>query len=348
MLAGEMTAPRANIYAVAERAGVSIATVSRVQRGVGPVSTETRERVEQAIEELGYSPDPTGRALAGQRLDAMGIVFPDLAGPYYSAVLLGAEAASVAAGSSLLILATHGRPQAAELAHVLSSRVDGLVVMGRTVDDETVRALATRLPLVLLAREPVGDIPTVRSMSREPARRLTEHLIEVHGHQRLAFIGDPGSSPDAEDRWQGFQDAHRALEVPVPPAAFAAPIDERGGREGAGAALDRHQPTALVCASDEVAIGAYAALDERGLCPGQDIAVTGWDDIQLARFVTPALTTVRQPMDELGRTAAELLFRLVDGVPARSQTLPNELVIRASCGCVPPRTTHREVVENDS
>ena len=115
-----MTAPRANIYAVAERAGVSIATVSRVQRGVGPVSTETRERVEQAIDELGYSPDPTGRALAGQRLDAMGIVFPDLAGPYYSSVLLGAEAASVTAGSSLLILATHGRPRAEEL--ILSGR----------------------------------------------------------------------------------------------------------------------------------------------------------------------------------------------------------------------------------
>ena len=151
-----MTAPRANIYAVAERAGVSIATVSRVQRGVGPVSTETRERVEQAIDELGYSPDPTGRALAGQRLDAMGIVFPDLAGPYYSSVLLGAEAASVAAGSSLLILATHGRPRAEELARELSARVDGLIVMGRTISDEAVRALGARVPLVLLARERRG------------------------------------------------------------------------------------------------------------------------------------------------------------------------------------------------
>src|ERR1700754_2197292 len=243
-----MTAPRANIYAVAERAGVSIATVSRVQRGVGPVSTETRERVELAIDELGYSPSPPGRALAGQRLDAMGIVFPDLAGPYYSAVLLGAEEASVAAGSSLLILATHGRPQASELVRELSSRVDGLVIMGRTIDDETVRELTTRVPLVLLARGPVDRIPTVRSEGRDPARRLTEHLIEVHGHRHLAFVGDPAASPDAEDRWQGFQDAHRALDVPAPPAAFAAALDEGGGREGAGWALDSHpQPTALVC-----------------------------------------------------------------------------------------------------
>jgi LacI family transcriptional regulator len=342
--AREMTAPRANIYAVAERAGVSIATVSRVQRGIGPVSTEMRERVEQAIEELGYSPSPTGRALAGQRLDAIGIVFPDLAGPYYSAVLLGAEAASVAAGSSLLILATHGRPQAEALARDLSAKVDGLIVMGRTVSDEAVRALAARVPLVLLAREPVGELPTVRSANREPARRLVAHLIEVHGHTRLSFVGDPGASPDAEDRWQGFLDAHRALGVPAPPAAFAAPFDEHGGRAAAGTALDREpSPTALVCASDEVAIGAYAAVHERGLRPGRDIAVTGWDDIQLARFVTPPLTTVRQPMDQLGRIAAELLAQRVAGEPAESRTLPSDLVVRASCGCTPP--TDREVVQ---
>jgi LacI family transcriptional regulator len=341
-----MTAPRANIYAVAERAGVSIATVSRVQRGVGPVSTETRERVEQAIDELGYSPDPTGRALAGQRLDAMGIVFPDLAGPYYSSVLLGAEAASVTAGSSLLILATHGRPRAEELARELSARVDGLIVMGRTISDEAVRALGARVPLVLLAREPVEELPTVRSANREPAQRLVAHLLEVHGHERLSFIGDPAASPDAEDRWQGFLDAHRAQGVPAPPAAFAAPFHEHGGREAAGAALDsKDRPTALVCASDEVAIGAYHAVTERGLRPGSDIAVTGWDDIQLARFVTPALTTVRQPMDRLGRVAAELLVQRVAGAPVESRTLPSHVVIRASCGCREQSSTTREVVQ---
>jgi len=339
-----MTAPRANIYAVAERAGVSIATVSRVQRGVGPVSTETRARVEQAIDELGYRPDPTGRALAGQPLDAMGIVFPDLAGPYYSAVLLGAEAASVEAGSSLLILATHGRPRAGELARELSARVDGLIVMGRTVDDATVRALAAQVPLVLLAREAVDDLPTVRSANREPAQRLVTHLVDVHGHARLSFIGDPDASLDAEDRWQGFLDAHRALGVPAPPAAFTSPFHEKGGREAAGAALDTYGPTALVCASDEVAIGAYGALRERGVRPGIDVAVTGWDDIQLAHFVAPALTTVRQPMERMGRLAAELLTQRVAGEPAESQTLASVEVIRASCGCEMSPTT-RDVVQ---
>jgi LacI family transcriptional regulator len=121
--------------------------------------------------------------------------------------------------------------------------------------------------------------------------------------------------------------------VPAPPAPFAAPLDEHGGREGAGRALDTDGPTALVCASDEVALGAYHAITERGRRPGIDIAVTGFDDIQLARFVTPALTTVRQPMGRLGRTAAQLLFQRVAGQSTASLTLPSQLVIRASCGC---------------
>ena len=172
------------------------------------------------------------------------------------------------------------------------------------------------------------------------------HLLVAHGHERLSFIGDPGASSDAEDRWQGFLDAHRAQGVPAPPAAFAAPFHEHGGREAAGAALDQApRPTALVCASDEVALGAYQAVSDRGLRPGTDIAVTGWDDIQLARFVAPSLTTVRQPMTQLGEAAAALLAQRVAGAHAESLTLPSDVVIRASCGCAEQPPTTREVVQ---
>ena len=124
-----------------------------------------------------------------------------------------------------------------------------------------------RVPLVLLAREPVDELPTVRSENREPAQPAREHLLEVHGHERLSFIGDPGASPDAEDRWQGFLDAHRAQDVPAPPAAFAAPFHEHGGREAAGAALDQTvEPTALVCASDEVAHRRLPGASPTGAC----------------------------------------------------------------------------------
>ena len=202
-----MTTVRANIYAVADRAGVSIATVSRVQRGIGPVSAETRERVLRAIEELRYTPSGSGRALATQRAGAMGIVFPDLSGPYYSEVILGVEEEMVAAGQSLFILGTHGRDRCAELVLDLMSRVDGLIIMGRTVSDEVVRALeGGRVPLALLARPPVDGIPSVRAESLQPAMELTEHLL-AHGHEHLAFIGDPASSSDAEERWRGFAQA---------------------------------------------------------------------------------------------------------------------------------------------
>jgi LacI family transcriptional regulator len=334
-----MTNARANIYAVAARAGVSIATVSRVQRGVGPVSAETRRRVLRAIEELRYMPSGSGRALANRRHGAMGIVFPDLSGPYYSEVILGVEGAMVAAGQSLFILGTYDREHGAELVLDLMSRVDGLIVMGRTVSDETVRALeGARVPLVLLARPPVDEIPAVRAESVQPAETLTRHLLE-HGHSRLAFVGDPASSPDAEERWRGYVQAHDGaggLEAP-----FAAAFGEAAGRKAAGEALAAGA-TALVCASDEIALGAYGAARARKLQVPQDIAITGWDDIQLARFVSPTLTTVRQPMRELGATAARLLFERCAGRLPDSVVLASDVVIRASCGCEPHGDTQEE------
>ena len=313
-----MTAPRANIYAVAERAGVSIATVSRVQRGVGPVSTETRERVEQAIDELGYSPDPTGRALAGQRLDAMGIVFPDLAGPYYSSVLLGAEAASVAAGSSLLILATHGRPRAEELARELSARVDGLIVMGRTVSDEAVRALGARVPLVLLARD-ARRRSADRSQRRIASRRAGScaHLLEstATSASPSSAIRAPRRTPKTAGR--GSWTRIDAQGVPAPPAAFAAPFHEHGGREAAGAALDQApRPTALVCASDEIALGAYSAAQRPGPAP-RDRHRRNRVGRHPARALRLTCLDHRPAADDAARrTAAELLAQRVAGAPA--------------------------------
>jgi LacI family transcriptional regulator len=334
-----VTTVRANIYAVADRAGVSIATVSRVQRGIGPVSAETRERVLRAIEELKYTPSGSGRALATQRHGAMGIVFPDLSGPYYSEVILGVEAEMVAAGQGLFILGTHGRDKCAELVLDLMSRVDGLIIMGRTVSDEIVRALeGGRTPIALLARPPVDDIPSVRSENLTPAVTLADHLSE-HGYTRLAFVGDPASSPDAEERWRGFAQA-MGEDAGEP---FEAAFGEHAGREAAGRALD-WGATALLCASDELALGAYRAARSRGLRIPEDIAITGWDDIQLARFVSPALTTVRQPMRELGAATARLLFARIAGSEPASAVLPSDVVIRASCGCEPPSDEEEENV----
>lgn len=332
------------IYTVADDAGVSIATVSRVERGLKSVADPTARRVRASMERVGYRPNGAARALAMQRHDAIGLVFPQLSGPYYSGVLLGLEETAAERGQSLYVVGTQGRKHADQLVTDLSSRVDGLVIAGRTVPDQVIRELSRKhLPVVLLARNGVGTALAVRSENRRNAELLTRHLLQ-HGHRAIAFIGDPESSPDAMERWQGFRGAHQQVDSPgasrsvsrLRPIACAF-----GESEGHGAALrllkGRSRPSALFCASDEIAMGAYSAAAQLGLRIPADVAVTGWDDIAVARLLTPALTTVRQPLREMGAAAARLLLERVDGSGSRASTmeLPAEIIIRSSCGCQP-------------
>ncbi|CAN5843100.1 LacI family DNA-binding transcriptional regulator [soil metagenome] len=324
------------IYEVARQADVSIATVSRVHSNKAVVAEETRRRVQQAIADLGYKPSRLGRSLADGRHGASGIVFPDLTGPYYSEVILGYEDQAAADGHSVLILGTHGREHAEALVRGLAGRADGLVIMGRTISDEVVKALDDDgLPIVLLARPPAGGADSVRTENLLAAAELTSHVID-HGHRRLAFIGDPDSSPDAGERWAGFRAALLRAGVATPDSAVRSSFREHDGYAAAASLLDGDaRPTAVVCANDEIALGTYGACQERGLRIPEDVAVTGWDDIAIARYISPTLTTVRQPLKDLGALAARLLQeRLQDGrTEPRHEVLPTELMIRASCGC---------------
>ena len=322
------------IYEVAERAQVSITTVSRVMRGSGPVSSETRERVLAAIEELSFTPSRLGRALAERRHAANGIVFPDLSGPYYAEVVLGYEEVAGELDRSVLILSTHGRRDAREMVLELASRVDGVVILGRTVPDRVVReVVATGLPVVLVARPPVAGADSVIAENATTAGRLAEHLLD-HGRERLVFIGDPRRSPDVAQRWTGVAAALAGRGVRPPPPVRCG-FDEACGREAARRLLDSPRPPdALVCANDEIALGALLAAEEAGRRVPEDVVVTGWDDVMAAKYARPALTTVRQPMRELGARAARALDERITGVrkATRHELLPTELVLRQSCG----------------
>jgi LacI family transcriptional regulator len=330
------------IYEVADRAGVSIATVSRVQRRAELVAEPTRDRVQRAIDELAYRPSRLGRSLAHGSHDAIGIVFPDLSGPYYSAVILGYEEASASQGRSVLILGTHRRPNAADQVLELADRVDGLVVMSHTIGDEIVGELHRRgVPLVVIGRS-VGAADSVRAENRDAMESLVGHLF-AHGHERLAFIGDPTASSDAEERWEGFVAAHRSAGMERAFEPVVCPLREADGREAVMPLLaDRQRPTAIVGANDEIAMGVLEAARLRGIAAPAQLAVTGWDDIPMTRHIVPALTTVRQPMTELGRRAAALLRERIttDRAEPRHEVLPTELVVRSSCGCKAP--THRK------
>lgn len=323
----------ATIYDVARHAGVAIATVSRALRGSAPVSEATRARVLAAVEELGFRPSHLGTSLAARRHAANGIVFPDLSGPYYAEVLLGYEETASRLGRSVLILGTRGLADADAAVLDLAGRVDGLVILGRTVSDTVVQRLSTAgLPVVLLARPAVGQADALHTESRAAAAALADHLAG-HGWARLQFLGSPDASSDASDRYEGAKDAlaRRGVGLGVTRCQF----DESAGRAAAGELLDRsHRPDALMCANDEIALGAMRAAEARGLEVGVDVAITGWDDVMAARHTRPALTTVRQPMRALGALAAEALDERITGTRTapRLQLLPTELVVRETCG----------------
>ncbi|MFI6322858.1 LacI family DNA-binding transcriptional regulator [Nonomuraea sp. NPDC050556] len=318
------------IYEVAQRAGVSIATVSRTLRGTGPVASKTREKVLKAVEELNFTPSRLGVSLAEGRHAANGIVFPNLAGPYYTEVLLGYEEVAAELGRSVVILSTKGRSRVRDAIKELAGRVDGLVIFGDTAPDDLVGELIG-MPLVFISRDPVDGADTLRSENIESARTLATHL-QGHGYTRYAFLGAPyAEGDDVSQRWEGVSAVLGSAIEPVLTAEYTV----ESGYEAARTLLRTdNRPQALICSDDEVALGAILAAEELGLAVPDDLAVTGWDDIMAARHARPALTTIRQPMRELGERAARALDELITGVrdtPAHL-TLATELVIRSSCG----------------
>jgi LacI family transcriptional regulator len=327
------------IYEVARRAGVSISTVSRVLRDSDLVTPDTAARVRRAVADLQFIPNRLGRSLAEGQHAASGIVFPDLVGPYYAEVVLGYEDVASTLGRSVLILTTRGRPDAASAVLDLAGRVDGMVIFGRTVDDEVVeRIAATGLPVVLIAREPVGRVDTVRTRNAETAAELAAHLA-AHGFRRVVFLGDPGGSPDVAGRFAGLTAGLRAAGLPAPVPVECA-IDLAAGEAAARSLLARRagRPDVVVCANDEVALGFQVAAETAGVRVPEDVAVTGWDDVLAARFA--GLTTVRQPMRELGAVAARWLHERIStraSARTRHRVLPTQLVVRRSCGNHPRR-----------
>jgi LacI family transcriptional regulator len=316
---------------VAADAGVSIATVSRVMRGTAPVAPETRRRVLASVNDLRFTPSSLGRSLAEGRHAANGIVFPDLSGPYYAEVTLGYEEVAGELDQAVLILSTHGRSDAPEMVLELAGRVDGLVILGRTVSDEVAAEIAVRgVPLVLLARPGTKTVDSIQAENTRSARTLTRHLLD-HGARRLAFLGDADRSPDAMERWTGMRDALSAAGLAVDdpvPAGFS----EEAGRRAAQELAANGIPDAVVCANDELALGLIVGLHAMGIAVPADVAVTGWDDVMAARYC--GLTTVRQPMRELGARAAHALDLRIrgDDRPARHEVLPTRPVVRHSCG----------------
>ncbi|MFH8516735.1 LacI family DNA-binding transcriptional regulator [Streptomyces gelaticus] len=350
-----MSAP--TVYDVAERSGVSIATVSRVYRTPDSVRAQTRERVLEAARQLGYVPSGNARGLASRTTGVLGLCFPDYADPdaeadaeadsdaddavmlYSDQIIRGMERAARRHGYALLIAASlEGGPES--LVAKVAGRVDGFAVLAQTVPTEDLEVISRRLPVVMIAgpRE-IDHLDHIVVANADGERELACHLIEDHGLRRLAFVGGEVESPDAEARFLGFRQACRDAGLPVPdePDLRAEMMTQAEGARAAEELLDRpgERPQGVLFANDQMAVGALRALERRGVRVPEDIAVTGFDGIPLSRIVRPPLTTVRQPIRQLGEQAVELLVQRLgnSGGEPVSRMLPVSLIRRASCGC---------------
>ena len=348
-----MKAP--TVYDVAEKAGVSIATVSRVLRSPDAVKPATTERVRQAVKDLGYVPSANARGLANRRTNVIGLFLPGhddleisneipiqasdevpvqkddgsqgLENLYFDEVLRGAEIEAWRRGFALMVAAGRGTSRDA-LLNDLAGRVDGLAVLARTVPDELLTQLARRIPVVILADTKRGDgFDHVSANNRPGMRAVTRHAL-THEPAEVIYLAGPGDSPDDAERLAGFREAMGDRAYELVRGDFS-----RDSGASAARALELKQKTAVICANDQMALGVLDVLEARGIqCP-QHVVVTGFDGIAAGRHSRPTLTTVHQPMVELGRAAIHAITARLDDAALAPQnlTLAVQIVLRASC-----------------
>ncbi len=332
---------------VAARAGVSRTTVSFVLNDVSGanISQETRERVLQAAQVLGYVPDAAARSLASRRTHTLGLVLVRdqthiAADAFLPQVIHGLAGSTRQAGFHLLLESVEdiGHPEA-YIHLVRAKHIDGIVLSGPRSDDEQLTALVNEgFPVVLLGQLPGNFSCFFYADNRSAAREAVEHLIRL-GHRRVACITNaPLEYTGSADRLAGYRDALQAAGLPYEEkmVRFGDFVAESGYQAADSLFQQSPPPTALFVGSDVVAFGAMTAIRERGLAIPEDIALVGFDDIPLARYVDPSLTTVRRPAAELGRQAGQMIVSLIQngGVAVRDTVLETELIVRASCGAV--------------
>jgi LacI family transcriptional regulator len=355
------------VYDVAERSQVSIATVSRVLRSPDTVREQTRQRVLAAVRDLGYVPSAAARGLAARRTNVIGLFFPghddiETVGPvpvaagssvpivvddshepqgaenlYFDEVLRGAEIEAWRRGFALMVAAGRGSSREA-LLNDIAGRVDGLAVLARTVPDELLAHVARRIPVVILAgSQRVDDFDHVSASNGPGMRALAGYVLQSHGVRDLVYIAGPLDSPDDTERLAGFREAlHEAGVVPGSVPIHHGDFTRERGRALAEQILDDRIPRGIICSNDQTALGVLDVLEQRGIRVPEQVLVTGFDGIDAGRHSRPRLTTVHQPMVELGRAAIHAVTARLDDPDLGPQalTLPVEVLLRESCPSV--------------
>jgi LacI family repressor for deo operon, udp, cdd, tsx, nupC, and nupG len=322
-----------DIGAVARAANVSVATVSRTLQRPEVVSEETRRRVYEAIDRLGYTPNAQARNLRTAKTRLVIALVPDIANPFFSEVIRGMEQVAHENGYSVLLGDTQGSP-AREQAYadmVAARQVDGLITLMRRIPKMQV---AGRLPIVNACEYVKNrDITSVHVDNFAAAKAAVDHLLSL-GHQHIAFVSGPTDSPISVDRKEGYEAALKQAGFKTRRALTASGdfSMESGVRAIEYFLAQKLKFTAVFCSNDEMAIGAIRALASHGLGVPRDVSVVGFDDIRFARYTSPPLTTIAQPKNELGREAMRMLIEILNDpdTPVLKRVLAADLVVRGS------------------
>ena len=337
----QMRPANVTISDVARLAGVSSMTVSRVINGTAGVKPDKRLRVEEAIAELGYVPSRLARGLTRQRTGTLAVIVPDVANPFYTLIVRGAEDVARRAGYRVILCDTRSDIVAEQevIEEMIAHRVEGILIapVSDRSRDHLRRLTKFGVPFVLVDRTVPGiDADAVLGDSEDGARQLVEHLIS-HGHRRIGMIVESSDVSTARDRRRGYEAALAAAGIPIDRALVAhAAVDPTGGLDGMQQllALD-DRPTAVFTVNNLVAVGAIEAVRAAGLEVPDDIALVCFDDIELASRLYPFLTVMEQPAETFGTLSAQLLIERIEGRSterARLVVLPAEFLIRKSCG----------------
>ena len=323
---------------VARAAGVSIATVSRVFNDSPRVSPEARQRVRSAATRLDYWPNSAARSLTTSRTHTLGVLLPDLFGEFFSEVIRGIDHAARREHYQVLVSSSHADTAGLiAAAQSMRGRIDGLVAMvPERGNVASVRRLSQRFPVVLL-NPPAGldGFRTVSIANYDGAHSMVRHLVEL-GHRRIAIVKGPSGNIDSEERLRGYRTALLNAEIAVDPALeVRGDFTESSGYQAAAALLRLvPRPTAVFAANDSMAVGLLCALRDAQIAVPRDVTVAGFDDIEIARYMSPALTTVHVDAYQLGERAFRSLIELIQSPSRRRpghEILPTTLVLRSSC-----------------
>jgi LacI family transcriptional regulator len=331
-----------SIVEIAQRAGVSIATVSRALNGNEAVRESTKRRILQIAAELNYKPNLIARSLSKKKTQTIGVILPELGAEFFSELIHGIDEESYHTNNHLMVSSSHSQRNIVEtlVEFMLSGRVDGLILMAPQINREiTDLLMKNQRPLVLMnANQNLKNVISFNINNSQGVRSILEHLLK-HGYRKIAIICGPEGNCDADERYHAYLDFLERNQIPVSrDFILQGDFTVRTGYYAFIRLMSQvEKPDAVFAANDMTAIGIYEAARALSLKIPDDIAVVGFDDILLSRMLQPRLTTVHVPIAELGSKAIRYLFRLINGEKKMDQPYREELstglVLGGSCGC---------------